>query len=166
MGYGRGSFVKDIDTWCKNKEENRELDTMIKKSFEVLQPSNEARCTMLVVLNLAEPRWVKVPCSLRLLYTLVCTRRRKKKANITPQLFQPNCPKDTVLINNTCYIFLLFPNARRVRKAVHLNCRNYSMAPSLLDKASKFEVIFTATELTRLLLLSIHPSIVHELGDI
>ena len=66
MGYGRGSFVTDIDIMCMNKEENIELDMMIKKSFEVLQPSNDAHCTMLVVLNLAEPQWVKVPCSLAL----------------------------------------------------------------------------------------------------
>ena len=56
MGYGRGSFVTDIDIMCMNKEENIELDMMIKKSFEVLQPSNDAHCTMLVVLNLAEPQ--------------------------------------------------------------------------------------------------------------
>ena len=157
MGYGRGSFVTDIDIMCMNKEENIELDMMIKKSFEVLQPSNDAHCTMLVVLNLAEPQWVKVPCSQRLLYTIVCSKRPIQEVNITPQLFQPNCQKDTVLINNTCYIFFRLLNVIQIRKAVHLNCRNYSMAPSFLDKASKFEVIFTAVEVTRLSLLSIHP---------
>ena len=142
-----------------NKEENRDLDTMMKKTFKVLQPSNEAQCTMLIVLNLAEPQWVNVPCSQRLLYTIVCSKRRQQKVNITQQLGPVNCPKYTVLINNTCHIFLKFfsRSVTNIPKAVHLNCRNYSMVPSVLDKTYKFETIFTATQLIKLSLLSIHP---------
>ena len=47
-GCGRGSFVTDMD---KNTVENKELAMVIKNSLEELQPSNEAGCTMLLLLN-------------------------------------------------------------------------------------------------------------------
>ena len=160
-GYGQGSFVTDVDFMCRNKEENKELDTVIKQSFEVLQPSSESskQCVMLLVLNLAEPQWIQVPCYQPLLYTTVCSKRRRQKVNITQQLGQPNCPKYSILINSTCYIFLHLTSrsTTNIQTTVHLNCKKYSMVPSVLDKTFKFETIFTAIEFTRLSLLSIHP---------
>ena len=156
-GYGRGSYVTDIDFRYRIKQETTDLDSVIKNSLQVLQPSDESLCTMLLVLNLAEPQWVQMPCSQRLLHTVICSKRRKQEVNILPQIHKLDCPKYAILIQSTCYIFLKLSSAVDVYKTSIQSCSRYSMVPSIIRNISLFQTIFTAIELKTLFLLSIHP---------
>ena len=156
-GYGQGSYVTDIDFRYRIKQETTDLDRVIKNSLQVLQPSDESPCTMLLVLNLAEPQWVHVPCSQSLLHTVICSKRQVQEVNSLPQIHKLDCPKYTVLIQSTCYIFLKLSSAADVHKMSTQSCSRYSMVPSIIRNISLFQTIFTAVELKTLFLLSIHP---------
>ena len=149
--------MTDIDFRYRIKQETTDLDRVIKNSLQVLQPSDESLCTMLLVLNLAEPQWVQVPCSQPLLHTVICSKRRQQEVNILPQIHKPDCPKYAVLIQSTCYIFLKLSSAENVLKTSIQSCSRYNMVPSIIRNISQFQTIFTAIELKTLFLLSIHP---------
>ena len=156
-GYGRGSYVTNIDFRHRIKQETKDLDRVTKKSLQVLQPSDESSCSMLLVLNLAEPQWVQVPCSQPLLHTVICSKRRQEEVNILPQIHKLDCSKYAVLIQSTCYIFLKLSSDADIRKTSIQSCSRYSMVSSIIHNISLFQTIFTAIELKTLFLLSIHP---------
>ena len=142
-GYGQGSYVTDIDFRYRIKQETTDLVRVIKNSLQELQPSDESPCTMLLVLNLAEPQWVHVPCSQSLLHTVICSKRRVQEVNITPQIHKTDCPKYAVLIKSTCYLILKLSSAADVHKTSIRSCSRYSMVPSIIRNISLFQTIFT-----------------------
>ena len=153
--YGRGSYITDMDFRHRIKQETTDLDKVIKKSLEVLQPSDESRCTMLLVLNLAESQWVQVPCSQPLLHTVICSKRQQQNTDIIPQIHKRDCPKYAVRIQSICYVFLKLYSAANIHKTSIQSCSRYNMVPSIILDVSLFQTVFTAIELKTLSLLSI-----------
>ena len=150
-----------MDLICSSKEENRKLDAMARKTFQMRQPSVH-QCTMLFVLNLAEPQWVTVPCNEPLLYTVICSKRKTGIFKSVTEVNSPFCLKIFIRIKGTCYMFLRFYRSLNgsidVRNILASECKMYGMKVNSLKDYSNFQAMFTATKLSILSFMLIHPS--------
>ncbi len=67
--------------------------------------SHKVTCTMLVIMNLAEPHWINIGCDTKLLTTILCQRNSTQiKHNRAEVLHtQQTCESKSILHSNSCY---------------------------------------------------------------
>ncbi len=107
---------QDISTFSCHLKYSQEscgclfLDVIKKVGLTTLYPVTKCpTCTVLLVTNLAEPDWISIDCTVRVLVDIVCTNRvnNKHEKNGTnqhsPQAF---CLLTQVLVYNKCFKFL------------------------------------------------------------
>ena len=77
-------------------------------------------CTLLLLLNLAEPDWISVPCNLSILHNAICQFSSYKISN--KEVINPSkrfCSKNSLIMNSTCFFFnwiLQKPNNKQIGK--------------------------------------------------
>ncbi len=97
----------------------------MKKSLHPYQ-SRRKKCSMMIMINLAESDWVQVKCSEKLLKTTVCMRedtaiKTDTAALSLKQSQKGACATQAVLFNNSCFLFAWFNRPLKIFKNKH-NC--------------------------------------------
>ena len=102
-----------------------------------MSDSARAKCTLLLILNLAKPEWIPVGCNDILVNHVVCFRRRE---NICTNHSDTNisyiCQRTSILYKGWCYLF--FPGKSKVSFLVSIisTCRNLNLIDVLEDDTS------------------------------
>ena len=124
--------------------------------------SGTKRCTMMLLSNLAEPEWISVSCTNRLLTDILCMTKRLDKSTFQHNGIQHNlnksCSIESLIWKNNCYLFLWYefhPKNDLLHK-----CRHYGMNYLDLFNISQFQFLFDAIS-------TVIPAILspHELND-
>lgn len=98
-----GSPIKSKQ--CYSEENNTLFHNVLEGLANQLQPSVTQLCTMMLVLNLAQPDWMSVDCELPLLSHVVCFSAKNNTAHrtVSHENNQPNCRQVEILYLGLCY---------------------------------------------------------------
>lgn len=72
--------------------------------------NNSSQCSMLLLINLAEPEWISVPCEESMLSDVFCMTNK----NLTRHKFHTNqifCDPSQLIVNKICLSFVWFTNS-------------------------------------------------------
>ena len=101
----------NTNSFCKTVELIYSINSY---SHHIIYPVLIARkqCTLLLLLNLAQPQWVSVDCSTKLINHVVCLSRKENKngnkeaANLEEKML--TCVKTSILYKDLCYFFFQY----------------------------------------------------------
>ena len=129
-----------------------DLTDLKTKSKKTMYPSftNSTICTLLMLTNLAEPNWIQVNCSEKLLTSVFCATENhdhfsSTKSNIEDNLMRTNdksCSSLSVLKGNRCFTFLWLHLSET--KNFEKSCNEYDASSFPLQKLYLFIFLFEA----------------------
>ncbi len=93
---------------CYSHEDPTFFVEAFQNALSSIQPNNAEKCTMLLVVNLAQPDWVSVNCRLSVLSHAVCFTSRNQTDTIQNnwQVSKFLCSKMEILFKTKCYVLL------------------------------------------------------------
>ena len=101
-------------------------------------------CNMMLLLNLAEPDWVSIPCDKNLLrYTLCYKDKPLTKTGMEKTNDYLVCSKGHTLAKRNCYVFLWSPGIHNTKYFIE----EFKARPVKLENISFFKNILDATSL-------------------
>ena len=142
----RSICSKKTNSLCKTEELIHVLEVY---NHQILYPALPGRehCTLLLLLNLAQPQWVSVDCNNKLINHVVCF---SPKQNIYEKKEVPNqqklliCTKTAILYKKWCYFF--FQCGKCSGKNVLSACRNKGFRNILKDDSLALELFSIIAE--------------------
>ena len=102
------------------------------------------QCTIMLLLNLAEPDWISVNCNLKLLHNIICIRKNitedERFKNINFQQIQEKyfCNQYYFKLGDKCFA-LVFQSKSNIRKD---HCQLFGGIPTSLKQLKQFYFIF------------------------
>ena len=122
------------------------------KSTKTMFPSdtNSTMCTLLLLTNLAEPDWIQVNCSDKLLTSVFCITENNNKIFSKESQLKYNlmstkdksCSSSSILKDNNCFIFVWFHY--KATKNFEKSCAEYDGSSISLQNISSFNFLFEA----------------------
>ncbi len=123
-------------------------------------PLGKKYCTIMLLINLATPDWMSVPCHTKFFNYVVCQRKPQSSPEFVPTLLEPEmCQPNSVLNNGLCFSFHGFYGHNMSMLDVNTACISLLMTPIHIVHAHRLDFILTATEHTSTpLLIQFQPS--------
>lgn len=125
-----------------------ELSDQKKRAQHVLHPYNvnHTQCTLLLLVNLAEPEWISVDCSTKLLYDILCVVRKKNRAdnglmNLKGVRQKTVCPWQYLLNRGKCYIFFWYNVSFGMDYTSEKLCQSHSGYQMYLKDHNNFDFL-------------------------
>ena len=122
--------------------------------------SGTKRCTMMLLSNLAEPEWISVSCTDRILTDVLCVTKGMEKTtfehNGKGDNLKKSCSIESLIWKNNCYLFLWF--YFHPENDLSHRCRHYGMDHLDLFNISQFQFLFDAISTVIPAIISAHKS--------
>ena len=131
---------KETNSLCKTEELINVLDMY---NHYILYPNlaDRKQCTLLILLNLAQPQWLSVDCNTKLMSHVVCFStkqiiKEKKEVSNFGQMFI--CATTAILYKKWCYFF--FEYDKSSGNNILPTCRNKGLSNILEDDSIALEL--------------------------
>ncbi len=154
---GERRSCRNLMSLCVIRENTKELDRVknIYSQNPQLAKDRTKQCTMLLVSNLAEPRWISVGCHVAMLDSVVCTNRTHINDTPTSPLISDSyCKKDEVRIDNICFHLFWIRNNFVNITSVEAVCVHLGMKPTTIIYPAMAKQIAEAADFKKMFLLS------------
>ena len=99
---------------CENKncesENQMQLNKLLKNGGKLFpRKKNNLVCVLMVVHNLANPKWIPIDCQNALLEDMMCVVEKQYEVKHGSQATQLACPKNHIIKDGACYGCYVFP---------------------------------------------------------
>ena len=134
--------LKNTNSFCKTVEPIYSTEIY---NHHILYPISTVRkqCTLLLLLNLAQPQWVSVDCNTNLINHVVCFSRKKntnRKGNVANSQNLLTCEKPSILYKKSCYFF--FQCEKCSLKNIYSTCRKKGLS-NIMESDSMAHELFS-----------------------
>ena len=136
-----------------SKEQNKLITYILQNIRKALQPGNE-KCTIMFLINLAEPKWISVECDKKIIGSVACVNKHQVGDHLATHYPTKICEKSAILFESQCYSIFWYDRKSLSIKEIKQMCSKKHKFVTKKSKLYFLKTVFLNTKLNIFILAS------------